>query len=75
MADGSQHPSISQKIHGQSFFLSRISPNLRSRNTGLHNMTGAYVNGGLQSPLPPTFQGTGLEFASPLSSVFVQAPT
>ncbi|CAL5380311.1 unnamed protein product [Camellia sinensis] len=43
-------------------------------NTGLHNMTGAYVNGGLQSPLPPTFQGTGLEFASPLSSVFVQAP-
>ncbi|CAL5344592.1 unnamed protein product [Camellia sinensis] len=29
---------------------------------------------GLQSPLPPTFQGTGLEFASPLSSVFVQAP-
>ncbi|KAF5948301.1 hypothetical protein HYC85_014258 [Camellia sinensis] len=74
MADGSQHPSISQKIHGQSYFLSRISPNLRSRNTGLHNMTGAYVNGGLQSPLPPTFQGTGLEFASPLSSVFVQAP-
>ncbi|KAI8005774.1 hypothetical protein LOK49_LG07G02142 [Camellia lanceoleosa] len=74
MADGSQHPSISQKIHGQSYFLSRISPNLRSRNTGLHNMTGAYVNGGLQSPLPPTLPGTGLEFASPLSSVFVQAP-
>ncbi|GMP23726.1 hypothetical protein CsSME_00001222 [Camellia sinensis var. sinensis] len=74
MADGSQHPSISQKVHWQSYFLSRISPNLRSRNTGLHNMTGAYVNGGLQSPLPPTFQGTGLEFASPLSSVFVQAP-
>ncbi|THG05586.1 hypothetical protein TEA_006219 [Camellia sinensis var. sinensis] len=74
MADGSQYPSITQKIHGQSHFLSRISPNLRSRNTGLHNMTGAYVNGGLQSPLPPTFQGTGLEFASPLSSVFVQAP-
>ncbi|CAL5403715.1 unnamed protein product [Camellia sinensis] len=74
MADGSQHPSISQQIHGQSYFLSQISPNLRSRNTGLHNMTGAYVNGGLQSPLPPTFQGTGLEFASPLSSVFVQAP-
>ncbi|KAF5952555.1 hypothetical protein HYC85_010499 [Camellia sinensis] len=72
--DGSQHPSISQKIHGQSYFLSRISPNLRSRNTGLHNITGAYVNGGLQSPLPPTFKGTGLEFASPLSSVFVQAP-
>ncbi|KAL7215937.1 hypothetical protein ACSBR1_027980 [Camellia fascicularis] len=74
MADGSQYPSITQKIHGQSYFLSRISPNLRSRNTGLHNMTGAYVNGGLQSPLPPPFQGTGLEFASPLSSVFVQAP-
>ncbi|CAL5416219.1 unnamed protein product [Camellia sinensis] len=74
MADGSQHPSISQKIHGQSYFLSRVSPNLRSKNTGLHYMTGAYVNGGLQSPLPPTFQGIGLEFASPLSSVFVQAP-
>ncbi|CAL5416325.1 unnamed protein product [Camellia sinensis] len=68
MADGSQHPSISQKIHGQSYFLSRISPNLHSRNTGLHNMTGAYVNGGLQSPLPPTFQGTGLEFAGNLAS-------
>ncbi|CAL5373883.1 unnamed protein product [Camellia sinensis] len=67
-------PSISQKIHGQSYFLSRISPNLRSRNTGLQNMIGAYVNGGVQSPLPPTFQGTSLEFASPLSFIFVQAP-
>ncbi|XP_028107844.1 tetratricopeptide repeat protein 33-like isoform X3 [Camellia sinensis] len=26
-----------------------------------------------QSPLPPTFQGTDLEFALPLSSVFVQS--
>ncbi|KAF5957012.1 hypothetical protein HYC85_004237 [Camellia sinensis] len=67
-------PSISQKIHGQSYFLSRISPNLRSRNTGLQNMIGAHVNGGVQSPLPPTFQGTSLEFASPLSFIFVQAP-
>ncbi|GMP50280.1 hypothetical protein CsSME_00016962 [Camellia sinensis var. sinensis] len=37
-------------------------------------MTDAYVYGVQQSPLPPTFQGTGLEFASPLSSVLVQAP-
>ncbi|CAL5327845.1 unnamed protein product [Camellia sinensis] len=43
-------------------------------NTGLQNMIGAYVNGGVQSPLPPTFQGTSLEFASPLSFIFVQAP-
>ncbi|XAR68005.1 hypothetical protein NMG60_11002981 [Bertholletia excelsa] len=70
MADGSQHPSLIQKIHGQSYFFSRISPNLDAGN----NSTCAHVNGGLQSPLPPACQSSGLEFVSPLSPIFVQAP-
>ncbi|GFZ05645.1 ADP/ATP carrier 3 [Actinidia rufa] len=70
MADGLQHPSILQKIHGQSYFLSRVSPNLHSKNTGLCNFTRAYMNGGLQSPLLPAYHGTGLEFVSPLSPIF-----
>lgn len=72
MADGSQHhPSIFQKIHGQSHLFSRASPNLYSKNTGLQNLTSAYVNGGLQST---TCRSTGLDVVSPLSPVFVQAP-
>ncbi|KAI9178281.1 hypothetical protein LWI28_024715 [Acer negundo] len=42
MADGSQHPSVFQKIQGQSYFVSRISPNLHSRHC---SVTGSYVNG------------------------------
>ena len=71
MADGLQHPSILQKIHGQSYFLSRVSPNLYSRNTGICNITGGYMNGVLQSPLLPACH----EFVSPLSPIFVQAPS
>lgn len=72
MADGSQHPSIFQKIHGQSYLVSRLSPNLQARNYGVSD---AYVNGGLQSPLQLACQGTGLAQISPLSTVFVQAPS
>lgn len=75
MADGSQHPSILQKMHGQSYLFSQISPNLHSRHAGLHNVTSTYMNGGLQSPLLPACQGTGLEIVSPLPPVFVQAPS
>ncbi|XP_057507933.1 ADP,ATP carrier protein 3, mitochondrial-like [Actinidia eriantha] len=60
MAEGSQRPSVLQKIYGKSYFLSQISPNLH------------YMNGGLQNL---KFQGNGLEFASPMSSIFVQAPS
>ncbi|TXG63999.1 hypothetical protein EZV62_010993 [Acer yangbiense] len=71
MADGSQHPSVFQKIQGQSYFVSRISPNLHSRHC---SVTGLYVNG-LQSSLHSASQGTGLSLMSPISPVSVQAPS
>lgn len=71
MADGSEHPSVFQKIHAQSSLVSRLSPNMRVGNYGASN---AYVNGGLQSYLQPTCQGTGLAHFSTLSPIFVQAP-
>jgi solute carrier family 25 (adenine nucleotide translocator) protein 4/5/6/31 len=70
MVDGSQHPSIFQKIQGQSDLISRLSPNLHARNYGGSD---AYVNGGLQSSL--ACQGAGLAHVLPLSTVFVHAPS
>ncbi|XP_058102905.1 ADP,ATP carrier protein 3, mitochondrial-like [Magnolia sinica] len=76
MADWSYHPSIIQKIHGQSSLSSRLSPNLQGRNASIHNLSSSYVNGGLQSPLLQAFQGNGLRGLSLVSSpVFVQAPS
>lgn len=72
MADGSSHPSIFQKIHGQSCLISKLSPNLHSRNYGV---AGAYANGGLQSPLLPACQSTALAQLSPLSPILAQAPS
>lgn len=72
MADGSSPPSIFQKIHGQSCLISKLSPNLHSRNYGV---TGAYANGGLQSPLLPACQSTALAQLSPLSPILAQAPS
>ena len=71
MADRSQHPSIFQKIHGQSSLVSRLSPNMHARNY----TSGAYVNGGLQSSFQPACQATGLAQYSQLSPVFVEAPS
>lgn len=47
MADGlhSRHPSVVQKLSGQSYLLSRLAPT-HSRN---YSTTGSYFNGGLQS--------------------------
>nr|AGZ15396.1 ADP, ATP carrier-like protein [Phaseolus vulgaris] len=47
MADGlhSRHPSVVQKLSGQSYFVSRLAPN-HSRN---YSTSGSYFNGGLQS--------------------------
>lgn len=70
MADGSSHPLVFQKIHGQSSLISRLSPNLHTRN---HGVTGAYANGGLQRPLL-TFESTALAQVSPLPPIVVQAP-
>lgn len=75
MADGSPYPSIYQKINGQSYLFSRLSPNMHSRNNGLHNLSGSFVNGELQSQLRlPSCRGTDLALLPPISPVFVQAP-
>ncbi|KAK6241708.1 hypothetical protein SCA6_007097 [Theobroma cacao] len=71
MADGSQRPSVFQKIHGQSYFISRLSPNLHAKN---YNVTGAYANGGIHVALQPSCQDTGFAHVSPVSPIFVQAP-
>ncbi|CAJ1956605.1 unnamed protein product [Sphenostylis stenocarpa] len=41
----SRHPSVVQKLSGQSNLVSRLAPN-HSRN---YSTTGSYFNGGLQS--------------------------
>nr|DAD20989.1 TPA_asm: hypothetical protein HUJ06_022452 [Nelumbo nucifera] len=73
MADGSQHSSIFYKIHGQSYLFSRLSPNLQARNSTIYNISGAYMNGGLQSHLLSSYQGN--MSIMPLSPVYVQAPS
>ena len=60
MVDGSQHLLIFQKINGQSYLFSTLSPNLQSRNTSVHSLSSAYVNGGLQTSLLPASNGNGL---------------
>ncbi|KAF8010471.1 hypothetical protein BT93_J1183 [Corymbia citriodora subsp. variegata] len=75
MADGSQLPSITQKLHGQSYLMSRLSPNMCPRSYGAENLTGRYIYGRSPSSLHPAFQGAGLELVSPRSPVFVQAPS
>ena len=71
MADGSWNPSVFQKIGGQSSLIGKLSPNMQTRNYG---MTGLYGNG-LRNRLHPALAGTGLAVVSPVSPVFVQAPS
>lgn len=73
MADGTQHPTVIQKLHGQSYLFSQISPNMHSRSTVAHNLTGGYVYGGLRSPFLQSYKGTNLDIVSPLSPVLVPA--
>ncbi|RVW46840.1 ADP,ATP carrier protein 3, mitochondrial [Vitis vinifera] len=54
--------------------LSTLSPNLQSRNTSVHSLSSAYVNGGLQTSLLPAGSGNGLALVSPLSPIFAHAP-
>ncbi|XP_061355578.1 ADP,ATP carrier protein 3, mitochondrial-like [Gastrolobium bilobum] len=63
MADGSQHPSVVQKLAGKSYLMSSLSPNFRTRN---YSTSGAYFNGGVQS--------SGLAMVSPVPSITVPAP-
>ncbi|KAK6157166.1 hypothetical protein DH2020_011414 [Rehmannia glutinosa] len=74
MGDGMQHPSVFQKLHGQSYLFSCISPRTHFRNAGLHHLTGGYVNGGLRSLYMPSVQGTGLGIVPHISPFLIPAP-
>jgi solute carrier family 25 (adenine nucleotide translocator) protein 4/5/6/31 len=75
MADRSQHSSIFQKMSGQSYLVSQLSPNLQSRSSNAHSLSSVYVNGALQNPVFSAYQGTGLaSLTTPVSPVLVQAP-
>lgn len=63
MADGLEHPSVVQKLAGQSFLVSRLSPNIHSRN---YSATGSYLNGGLHT--------SGLAALSSVSPITAHAP-
>uniref|UniRef100_A0A1J3EK72 ADP/ATP translocase n=1 Tax=Noccaea caerulescens TaxID=107243 RepID=A0A1J3EK72_NOCCA len=71
--DGSRHPSVFQKLHGESISINRLSPSVQTRN---YSVSGAYVNGGLQSLLQSTNHGTGSSSLLPrgLLHVSAQAP-
>ena len=77
MADGSQYPSVYQKISGQSYLCSRHFPNCQAWTSNRRNLftAGGYVNGGLHSTLRTAYTGTASYLASPLPPVFVGAPT
>ncbi|GAY58368.1 hypothetical protein CUMW_186510 [Citrus unshiu] len=71
MADGS-YPSVFQKMQGQSYFISGVSPNLYAHN---YCVAGSFVNRGSQNSFWAASQGTGLALVSPVSPIFVQAPS
>lgn len=71
MADGS-YPSVFQKMQGQSYFISGVSPNLYAHN---YSVAGSFVNRGSQNSFWAASQGTGLALVSPVSPIFVQAPS
>ena len=66
-----RHPSVFQKIRGQTSLISTLSPTVQPRN---HSISGAFVNGGLQSLLQSTSHGTSLIPRGSLP-VLAQAPT
>ena len=71
MADGSRHPSVVQKLAGQSYLVSRLTSNVHSRN---YCTTGLYSNGGAHTLHQPTCHVSGLAVVSPLSPITVPAP-
>ncbi|PIA35218.1 hypothetical protein AQUCO_03600111v1 [Aquilegia coerulea] len=75
MADGSYNPSVFRKLQGQSHLVTQLSPNIHARNTGAYNLSGAYMNKGFQNTLIPTYKSNGQTVVTPLSPVFVQAPS
>ncbi|XP_027063587.1 ADP,ATP carrier protein 3, mitochondrial [Coffea arabica] len=75
MADGLHHPSVLEKLHGQSYFFAQISPFMHSRNASAQNFSSVYgyANGGLCSPFMSAFHGSGLEIVSQLSPIVIPA--
>ncbi|XP_073148536.1 ADP,ATP carrier protein 1, mitochondrial-like [Henckelia pumila] len=74
MVDGTKHPSVLQKIHGQSYFFSRVCPQIQCNDAKLHILTGRSVNYGLQSLSMPSHRGTDLEIVLPRTPLLIQAP-
>ncbi|XP_010447988.1 PREDICTED: ADP,ATP carrier protein 3, mitochondrial-like [Camelina sativa] len=72
--DGAKHPSVFQKLYGQPYLISRLSPSVPAREYGVSD---AYVNGGLKSLLQSTNQGVGFSLLphGSLPVVSVQAPS
>ncbi|CAK7322746.1 unnamed protein product [Dovyalis caffra] len=72
MVDESCNPSVFRKIHGQSSLVSKLSPNLHTRN---YNVTiGAFSNG-FHSHLHPAIHGKSLALVPCVSPIFVAAPS
>lgn len=75
MVDGLQHPSVYQKIQGQSHLMSLLSRTNCARNYGPRNCASTRSYGALQGPLSPAFQGdSGLALLSSHSPICLQAP-
>ncbi|WOH05638.1 hypothetical protein DCAR_0625058 [Daucus carota subsp. sativus] len=75
MADRTTHPSVFQKIQGQSYLFSPVSPSMQSRNAALHRPADRYVNGLLKAPFCLENRSIYQQLAAPLSPVFVNAPS
>lgn len=76
MANRSQHPSVYEKIHGQSYLISRLSHNRIQQNRKYGLSCRYLMHSGFHNPnLQPTSQGTVLPAVSLLSrDIFVEAP-
>ncbi|XP_054813731.1 ADP,ATP carrier protein 3, mitochondrial-like isoform X2 [Prosopis cineraria] len=73
MADGSRHPSVVQKMAGESYLTSKLSPNFRSRNCC---STGNYFMGGGEQPISQLASNvSGMAIVPPMLPVTAHAPT
>ncbi|XP_038712192.1 ADP,ATP carrier protein 3, mitochondrial-like [Tripterygium wilfordii] len=73
-ANGSKHPSVVEKIHGQPYlFTKNFSSQSFTSGIPFHCSGSPYLNGGQQSPLLPAFQMASSVVIPP--PVFVGQPT
>ncbi|XP_054814015.1 ADP,ATP carrier protein 3, mitochondrial-like [Prosopis cineraria] len=71
MADGSRQPSVVQKMAGQSYFMSKLTPNFHSRNCC---STGNYFMGGEQPSFQLAGNVSGMAIVPPMLPVTAHAP-